>query len=112
MECDSDEFLIRNPSRRYAEAIIITFIIITPSKGNPTIFKEFITDIPIVVNMYAISLILTFVVLSLRIVKIANKPTAIPISRNTALSIEPIKNIIIPIRKKANRNIAFPEYLK
>jgi hypothetical protein len=67
---------------------------------------------PIVVKMYDMSFRLKFLVLNLRIVKIANSPTAIPNSMKTDLSIELMKNTVIPSMKKVKRNFSFFEYLK
>jgi hypothetical protein len=70
------------------------------------------SDMPIVVKMYDMSLRLKFLVLNLRMVKIANRPTAIPNSMNTDLSIELMKKIVMPSMKKVNRNFSFLVYLK
>jgi hypothetical protein len=53
----------------------------SPRRGNFNNFKELISDKPMVVNIYAISLTGNVLVLNLRIWKIANKPKAIPISK-------------------------------
>jgi hypothetical protein len=86
--------------------------IITPRTGNPTSFKELITDNPIVVKIYDISFRLKFLVLNLNIAKTANRPTAMPNSIKTDFSIEVMKKTVMPIRKKVNRNFSFLEYLK
>jgi hypothetical protein len=64
------------------------------------------------VKIYDISFRLKFLVLNLRIAKMAKSPIAMPNSMNTDLSIELMKKTVIPIRKKVNRNFSFFEYLK
>jgi hypothetical protein len=86
--------------------------ITTPSRGKPTSLREFIIEIAMDVKMYDISLRLKFLVLNLRIAKMAISPTAIPNSIKTDLSIELMKKTVIPIRKKVNTNFSFFEYLK
>jgi hypothetical protein len=83
-----------------------------PNKGNLSTLNELISEIPIIVKVYAISITLKFLVLNLRIEKTANRPNAKVISRKTVPSIEHIKKTIIPIRKKVNKNFGFLEYLK
>jgi hypothetical protein len=85
---------------------------ITPRTGNPTSFRELISEIAMVVKIYDISFSPKFRVLNLKIAKMANRPTAIPNSMNTDLSIELTKKTVIPIMKKVNRNFSFFEYLK
>jgi hypothetical protein len=75
----------------------------TPSMGNPTSLSELISERPIVVKIYDMSFRLKFLVLNLRMVKIANRPTAIPNSMKTDLSIELMKNTVIPSMKKVKR---------
>jgi hypothetical protein len=62
-----------------------------------------------VVKIYDMSFRLKFLVLNLRIAKIANKPIAIPNSIKTDFSIEVMKNTVMPIRKKVKRNFSFLE---
>jgi hypothetical protein len=112
MECVSDLTLTKNSSRIKAEPIIITLMIITPNKGNLFSFNELITEIPIDVKVYAISFMLKFLVLNLRIAKMANKPKAIPISMKTEFSMEHMKKTIMAIKKKVNKNFSFFVYLK
>jgi len=47
-----------------------------PNIGNLKTFSEFIIDMAMTVKIYAISLMLTLLVLNLRIANIANKPNA------------------------------------
>jgi hypothetical protein len=74
-----------------------------PNVGNPLHSSELTAEIAITVKIYAISFMFKFLVLNLRIVKMANKPIAIPnwaiAEVNTIGSIEPIMKITIPIRK-------------
>jgi hypothetical protein len=84
----------------------------TPKKGNLTSFKEFITETPMVVKIYAISFILKLLVLNRRIAKTANMPNAKLNSMKTVLNKEQMKKIVIPIRKKVKRYFSFLEYLK
>ena len=92
--------------------MIIVLMIKMPNKGNLSTLKELITEIPNVAKVYAISLVLIFLVRSLRIASTANKPKAKVISRTTVPSIEHIKKATIPIRKKVNKKFGFLEYLK
>lgn len=84
----------------------------TPKTGNPTSLRELIREIAMAVKIYDISFRLKFLVLNLRIAKIAKRPTAMPNSMNTDLSMELMKKTVIPIMKKVNRNFSFFEYLK
>jgi hypothetical protein len=84
----------------------------TPSIGKPTSLRELIRDMPMVVKMYDMSLRLKFLVLNRSMVKMANNPTAIPNSMKTDLSIELIKNTVMPSMKKVKRNFSFLVYRK
>ena len=68
--------------------------ITTPSREPIRNLYEIAMD----VKIYDISLRLKFLVLNLRIAKMAISPTAIPNSIKTDLSIELIKKTVIPTR--------------
>jgi hypothetical protein len=59
--------------------ITIELIKSAPTIGGGIWACELITEIPIIVKIYVISLAEKFTVLKRRIAKIANKPNAIPI---------------------------------
>jgi hypothetical protein len=87
-------------------------IIKYPKIGTSCIFMELITEMPMVVKIYAISFTLKFLVLNLRMEKIANSPNPNPSPIPMSLSSAHMKKTIIPIRKKVNMNFSFFEYLK
>jgi hypothetical protein len=99
-------------SRTNAEIKMIAFMARMPVSGSTIIPSELITDIPIVAKRYDISFRLKFLVLNLRIPKMANNPNARPNPISTLLIIELTKKTTTPIRKKVKRNLSFLVYLK